>query len=163
MQHAAPAILHAIEASGFASAIREGVWIYPIANVLHVVAVIAFFAAVAFMDVRLVGAFKQTSAYAVVRTARWFAVPTFAIAAATGFILFAAEASHVGMNWVFQFKMALLALGLLNVLAFELIFGRRLAEIPPDAPLPGFIRLSASFSLLVWLLVAAFGRSIAYV
>jgi hypothetical protein len=163
MQHNAPPILHALETSGFAASIREAVWIYPIANVLHVVGVIAFFAAVAFMDVRLMGAFAQTPAASVVKLARRFAVPIFALVVASGFVLFAAEASHVGLNWMFQLKLAAIALGLANVLAFELVFGRRLAELPPLAPLPAAVRVSAFLSLAVWLTVAALGRGIAYV
>lgn len=162
MEHSAPQILQWLEASDFAAAVRQAVWIYPIANVAHVLAVMTFFATVAAMDVRLLGAFPQVPAGAVVRTARWLAAIAFAVVAISGFVLFAAEATHVALNWVFQAKMALVVLGLCNVLAFEILFGRQLRKLPAKEPLPIVVRLSAVLSLAIWFAVAACGRSIAY-
>ncbi len=59
MDHAAPALFQALEASGLGAAIRQSAWLYPFANIGHVVAVVTFFAAVAVMDVRLLGAFSH--------------------------------------------------------------------------------------------------------
>ena len=162
MEHAALAVFQALEASGFGAAIRQATWVYPTANVGHVVAVIVFAGAVAIMDVRLLGAFADTPAGDVLRSARRFAVGAFLAIVATGFILFTAEASHLALNAVFQTKMILIALALTNVLAFELIFGRRLAIIPPRMPLPTAARVSAFLSLAIWIAVATAGRSIAY-
>jgi hypothetical protein len=162
MDHTAPAVFQALEASGFGAAIRQSVWLYPLANVGHVVAVVAFFAAVAAMDVRLLGGFAATAPGAVVRHARRAAVTAFALVATTGAMLFTAEASHLALNPVFRAKAVLVALGLANVLAFELAFGRRLAGLLPGAPLPAPARASAAASLALWLAVVACGRSIAY-
>jgi Family of unknown function (DUF6644) len=85
-----------------------------------------------------------------------------ALMALTGFMLFAAEASHVATNRVFQVKAALIALGILNAL---LIAGPAIANIgtlPANATLPGRARLAAVISLAIWLSVAACGRLIAY-
>jgi hypothetical protein len=41
MNHAAPAIFQALEASWFGAGIRQSVWLYPLANVTHVVAVVS--------------------------------------------------------------------------------------------------------------------------
>ena len=45
--HDAPAIFVALEQSGFAAAIRQSRWLYPFANIGHVVALVAFAGAVA--------------------------------------------------------------------------------------------------------------------
>ena len=42
MEHDAPAIFVALEQSGFAAAIRQSVWIYPLANVGHIISLVAF-------------------------------------------------------------------------------------------------------------------------
>ena len=53
MTDAAPAIFVALEQSGFAAAIRQSLWLYPAANVGHIVSLTFFAGAVAVMDVRL--------------------------------------------------------------------------------------------------------------
>lgn len=158
----APAVLQALEASGFGAAIRQSLWIYPFANVGHVIAVIVFAGAVAIMDVRLMGGLAATDPAQVLRSARLVAVAAFVAIAITGSLLFTAEASHVALNPVFQTKVLLIGLALLNVLAFELLFGRSLARTPARMPLPAAARASAFVSLATWIAVAACGRSIAY-
>jgi hypothetical protein len=158
----APHLLIALEQSAFASAVRQSAWAYPLANVGHILALTLFAGAVAVMDLRLLGAFKGTAAAAVVRPARTAAMLGLGLMALTGFTLFAAEASHVAMNPVFQVKAALIALGILNAL---LIAGPVIAGIgswEAHKALPARARWAAAFSLAVWLAVAACGRLIAY-
>jgi hypothetical protein len=158
----APQLLVALEQSGFAAAIRQSTWAYPAANVGHIVALTLFAAAVAVMDLRLLGAFAATAPASVVRPARLVAMLGLALMALTGFTLFAAEASHVAMNPVFQVKAVLIGLGILNALV---VAGPAIASIgtlPPGAALPGRARLAAVISLAIWLSVAACGRLIAY-
>ena len=163
MDHGAPAILHSIEASALAAAIRQSSWAYPLANVGHVLAVIVFAGAVAVMDTRLLGAFGTSSPGDIVRGARRVAVAAFVVIALTGAVLFAAEASHVALNRVFQIKVALIVLALVNVVVFERAFRRQLASWQPGQAMPNAVRLSAGASLALWFIVAACGRSIAYV
>ena len=162
MDHAAPAVFQALEASGFGAFIRQSIWVYPIANVAHVLSVLVFGGAVAIMDVRLMGGFSGAAPGDVLRGARRAALGAFAAIALTGSMLFTAEASHLALNPVFQTKVLLIGLGLLNVLIFELAFGRTVAHFPPRMPLPSAIRASAFVSLATWIAVAACGRSIAY-
>jgi hypothetical protein len=160
MLNEAPLI--ALEQSALGVAIRQSVWAYPAANVGHIVALTLFAASVAIMDIRLVGAFASTPPAAVVRPARRMAMLGFALMAATGLVLFTAEASHVAMNPVFQIKAALIGLGIVNALLVAGPALRRLDNIPALSPLPVRLRLSAFFSLVVWVSVAACGRLIAY-
>lgn len=82
--------------------------------------------------------------------------------AATGSMLFMAEASHVAMNRVFQIKASLIALGVLNALLIARAIDNVVDDAPPFTPLPTRIRLAAVLSLAIWLAVAACGRLIAY-
>ncbi len=109
MEHDAPAIFAALEHSAFAAAIRQSSWLYPLANVGHILALVAFASAVAVMDLRILGAFAGTVPAHVLRQARRAAILAFCGLAATGFMLFSAEASHIVVNPVFRLKAALVA------------------------------------------------------
>ena len=63
------------------------------------------------MDARLLGAFAAAPPASIVRPARRMAAIGLLLMAATGSVLFTAEASHVAMNRVFQIKAVLIALG----------------------------------------------------
>ena len=89
-------------------------------------------------------------------------IAAFCAQAASGFLLFAAEASHVALNPVFQLKVAFIAAGLLNAGIFKLTAKRVLQTLPVGAPMPARVRLVGFLSLAVWISVAALGRTIAY-
>jgi hypothetical protein len=162
MPHDAPHLLTALEQSGLAAAIRQSVWAYPAANVGHIVALTLFAGAVAIMDARLIGAFAATPPADVVRPARRLAMLGLLLMLLTGCVLFTAEASHVGTNPVFQVKAALIVLGLSNAFFTGRAVRPLLDSAPAFALLPRRIRLSALFSLGIWVCVAACGRLIAY-
>ena len=158
----APAFLIAIEQSSFALAIRQSVWAYPAANVGHILALFLFAGAVCIMDLALLGVLRAANPVAVVRGARRATMAALLLMVATGSILFAAEASHVAMNPVFQIKLGLIALGLLNAVLIGPSLRRTLDEIPPPVAFPLRLRAAAAMSLMIWLSVAACGRLIAY-
>ena len=162
MVDSAPGIFVALESSGIAQAIRQSSWIYLAANVGHIVSLIVFAGAVAVLDLRLAGAFAATSPGYVVGRARRVTILAFLGLVATGSALFTAEASHVIMNPVFQLKLTLIALGLLNVTLFEFFTAPQLKDLPPMAPLPPAARCAGMISIGLWIAVAICGRSIAY-
>jgi hypothetical protein len=158
----APAIFVALEQSGFAAAIRRSPWIYPAANIGHIVALVFFAGAVAVMDVRLLGGFAATAAGPLLARARWFAIAALAGMALTGFVLFSAEASHLVLNPVFRLKLVLIGAGLLNVALYEFIAKSDVETLPAGAGMSAQARLTGILSLVIWVAVAACGRSIAY-
>jgi hypothetical protein len=81
-----------------------------------------------------------------------------ALQVGSGLVLLSADATPVAVNPAFQFKMAMFALGLINVAAFRWRFGRSIAA---DASLNG-AGWFAALSLVSWLLVLLAGRFIAY-
>jgi hypothetical protein len=162
MTDAAPAIFVTLEASAIGAAIRQSTWIYMAANVGHIVALVVFAGAVAIMDVRMAGALAATSPGYVLKTARRVAIAAFVGLLFTGVMLFTAEASHVIMNPVFQFKLALIGLALLNIAWFEYVTAPKVKALPPLAPLPVAARRAGFISIGLWIAVAAAGRTIAY-
>lgn len=154
--------LSAIEQSWLGVLARESVWLYPTANVLHILGLTVFAAGVAMMDARLLGAFRETSPHAFISRARSFAITGFLIMILSGSVLFSAEATHVSINPVFRIKLLLIGLALANALAFELAGRACLRNIPPAIATPLLARASAAVSLVLWLGVAMSGRLIAY-
>ena len=124
---------------------------------------LVFFAgAVAVIDVRLLGGLAATAPARLIARARWFALAALAGMAVTGFVLFSAEASHVSLNPVFQLKAALIGAGLVNVALYEFGAKRAIENLKPGATMPAHARMAGAISLVIWVAVAACGRSIAY-
>lgn len=140
------AILAAIEASALGQAARGGAWLYAIANTGHVIGVALLVGGIAVHDVALIrrGRSPETGAVAVP-----LALLGAVLAVATGVVLFAADATAVGRNWMFWWKAGLIALGAANAALFRIR--------------PLWTRAQAAASLLFWLGATAAGRMIAYV
>lgn len=162
MTDAAPAIFVALESSGLGATIRQSTWLYMTANIGHIVALVVFAGAVAVMDLRMAGALAATSPGHVLKTMRRVAMIAFLGLVITGATLFIAEASHVITNPAFLFKLALIALALLNVAWFEFFTAQDVKSIPPLTPLPPAARAAGFISIGLWIAVAAAGRTIAY-
>jgi hypothetical protein len=162
MTDAAPEIFVALEQSGFAAAVRQSPWLYPAANVGHIISLTFFAGAVAVMDVRLLGGFAATAPARLLARARNFAVVALTGMAVTGFVLFSAEASHLSLNPVFQLKAILVVAGLINVAIYEFWAKRAVERLAPGASMPARAKVAGVLSLGIWVAVAACGRSIAY-
>ncbi|MBN9279784.1 MAG: hypothetical protein J0I57_19420 [Hyphomicrobium sp.] len=162
MNAAAPGFLVALETSELGALIRQSAWIYPTANITHVVAIVLFAGAIAVMDVRLMGGMAGSDPARVVRGARRAAVLALIIVLVSGAVLFTAEASHVALNGIFQLKMALIAFGIVHAFFVGNRAVRALDALGPQAPMPGFARFAGALSMLTWLGVVGLGRYIAY-
>jgi hypothetical protein len=149
------ALLLALQESGLAEAMRRSVFLYPLANVLHVLGALTFFAAVAAMDVRVLSHSALAGTRAFIARVRPVAIAGLAVQATTGLMLLSPEATHIGHNPVFRLKLLAILLGLANVLVLETAI-RRAKGISATA------RASAVASLALWLSTAAAGRLIAY-
>jgi len=158
----APAVFVALEQSGFSAAIRQSPWLYPTANVGHIVSLVFLAGALAVMDVRLLGGFAATEPAPTLARARLFAIAALAGMAVTGFVLFAAEASHLALNPVFRLKLVLVGAGLVNVAIYEFWARRAVESLPAGAAMPAAAKIAGLLSLGIWVAVAACGRAIAY-
>ena len=162
MNHPAPDFLVALEASQIGALIRQSAWVYPAANVGHVLAIVIFAGAIAVMDLRLMGAFAGSDPARVVHGARRAAILALIAVLVTGAVLFTAEASHVALNTVFQIKMGLIAFGLVHALFIGNRAVSMAAALGPTAPMPGLARVAGALSMMTWLGVVGLGRYIAY-
>jgi hypothetical protein len=163
MLDGAPAVFVALEQSGFSAGIRQSPWLYPAANVGHIISLVFLAGALAIMDVRLLGGFAATAPAPTLARARLLAIAALTGMAVTGFVLFAAEASHLALNPVFRLKLVLVGAGLVNVAIYEFWARRTVESLPAGAAaMPTTAKIAGFLSLAIWVAVAACGRAIAY-
>lgn len=153
-------LIAALEASPIGEAARSGGAIYPVANLLHIIALTLLIGGIGAVDLRLLGFGRALPLPALSRFLKPFAVTGLLLFFATGIFLFASDGQSLIQSPIFLAKMAGLALGLANAAAFNAIYTTRLYEWDAAPPLPG--RLMAAGSLIIWLTVASLGRFIAY-
>ena len=150
------AVLATLEASALGQLARGLSWLYPLANLLHVLGAALLVGGIAVFDLAVV--LRRDGAIPVHRVALGVAAFGLALQIPTGVVLLSAEATAAGMNPAFLFKLAMIGLGVLNVAVFHLRFGRALA----DGVLPPSATLYAALSFLAWTLALLAGRAIAY-
>jgi hypothetical protein len=151
------AAMTALEQSGLGAAARGSAWLYPLANLSHVLGAALLVGAIATFDIQVLRRAKNVGVIA--RAVTPVAAFGLVLQVVSGLVLLSADAMPVVVNTAFQFKMAMFALGLINVAAFRWRFGGRLAA---DVPLDGAFGFAA-LSLVSWLSVLLAGRFIAYV
>jgi hypothetical protein len=122
----------------------------------HVLGAALLVGAIATFDIQVLRRAKNTGVIA--RAVTPVAAFGLVLQVASGVVLLAADAMPVVVNPAFQFKMAMFALGLINVAVFRWRFG---GAFKAEGPLDGGA-WSAAVSLASWLLVLLAGRFIAY-
>jgi len=162
VEHAvgAPGWAIALQESGFAFVIRDSIWLYPAANLTHILGLALLVGSILILDLRLLGVGRWVAVDALARLTTPFSVLGICLMAVSGSLLFSADAAALSTNPTFQLKMAILAFALANAVLFRVLWQRRIAGWR-DA-VPGGARLQALLSGIGWLAVASCGRLIAY-
>lgn len=157
-------IIHAIYEAPLSTSIRESEWTFPIIQTFHIVGVLIFFGAMVLVDLRIIGiVLREKPANDVAKAILPLAWIGFAITAASGLVLFAAQAEKIYTNAFLITKFVLIAIAGLNLIAFHALQGRSIAEWGSgDTAAPALARGSAAASLVLWIAVVIAGRFIAY-
>jgi hypothetical protein len=158
-----PGFCHWLENTPMGAAMRNSAWMAPTVETVHIYAIIALLTSNAILCLRLLGlAFRGEPVSKLSKQLLPWAWFSFALLAATGFLLFSSEAAKYYVNGVFRLKMLMILLGATNALVFQWTVYRRVA-IWDKAPVPPLeARLAACFSIVLWIGVVAAGRWIAY-
>lgn len=147
----------ALEGSALGMAARTSIWLYPVANITHVLGAALLVGASVTFDLAVLR--RSLSAGRVLRAGIPVAAVGLALQIVSGTVLFAAEAEPLVNNSAFLAKLVFIAVGLANIAAFHLLFPvRGWGESPPDG-----VRLTAALSLGAWIGALLLGRAIAYV
>ena len=155
--------LKALEDTGFATGIRNSLYLFPLLESVHVMTLSLVFGTIMVVDLRLLGvASRQRSFDRLSSELLKWTWAAFALTAVTGAIMFMTNARVYADNTPFRIKMILLALAGLNMMAFHLTAGRtvRVWDRQPSAPPLG--KITAAVSLALWIAIVFSGRVIGF-
>ncbi len=149
-----------LEATALSKGLRTSIWLYPIINTLHIVGLGLLLGATVVLDLRLLGWRRSVGVASLASALLPVAATGLAIALSAGTLLFVARPLDYVFNGLFQIKLALLALALLNIgwcirsAAWRLVLS--------NGPVSTAVKTSAAFSLFLWLAIIFAGRMIGY-
>jgi len=151
-----------LEQSSVGAAVRTSTWMYPGAEVGHLLGLGVLIGTAVAFDLRLLGVARRLPVDALAAFLLPCARAGFALAAVTGALLFAANATTL-TNGVFAAKLAAIGLAALNASLFHRATVQDVAHWNTDAATPVPARLAAVVSLLCWTTAVVCGRLLAYV
>jgi len=156
------ALLAALEASAWARALRESVWLYPLVNAGHILGIALLVGAIVPLDLRMLGAWRAEPLGPLWRVLSRTAAAGVLVAVVFGFMLFGTRATEYAASEYFLAKMGFVVLGAVNALTL------RVAVCPPtsaaeerDPPLRR-MQIAASISLMAWSTALVLGRLVGY-
>jgi cytochrome c556 len=155
--------LQSLEETRLAGGIRDSLYLFPILEAVHVMALSVVFGTITIVDLRLLGFASSGRPFARMSSEllriTWGA---FAMAALTGTLMFMTNARVYYNNTPFRVKMALLVFAALNMALFHLTVGRSVARWEKSPAAPGIGRLTAGLSLTLWIAIVFAGRIIGF-
>lgn len=144
-----------IEAWPLAELVRRSVWAYPVLESVHIAAFATLVGSLLLLELRVFGVQPALPLPAFAWLAVRTALVAFALAAASGSLLFISAATELAANPAFRLKLVLILMAGVNALVFHARDSLRRQD--------QMARWQAGASLLIWLAVIAAGRMIAYV
>lgn len=156
-------VLQFLQDSPPAVTIREGEMLFPWIECIHVLALTLVIGSIAIVDLRLIGlAWRDRSVIETTTLSLPITWCAFLVAAITGGLLFASNATVYAGNAYFQAKMLLIALAGLNMAGYHGFAGKRAASWRSAAATPWPARVVGGLSLAMWICIAACGRWIGF-
>ena len=151
------------ETSALADAIRENDLLFPLIESLHVLSICLVVGSIFVVDLRLLGrASVQSPVSRVVSGILPITWSAFAVAVASGSLLFISNATEYLGNGYFVAKIFLICLAGLNMAIFHGISAKDLPRWENDTAPPLPARLAGGLSILLWVSVITCGRWIGF-
>ena len=136
---------------------------FPLIESVHVVAICLVVGSILAIDLRLLGlASLNRSVSGVTRGILPLTWCAFAVAVASGILMFISNATKYLENGYFIAKMFLICAAGLNMVIFHLISAKNQHRWENEARLPLGARLAGGLSILLWISVVACGRWIGF-
>ena len=145
------------------TSIRESIWVFPIIEGTHVLALSLSVGTLLVMDLRLAGVLMRREPVSQVsgQLMPW-SLAGFAIMFTTGGLLFWSQPLKAYGSIFFRIKLVLLLLACINALIFELTLRRTIATWDRAEKPPLRARITAVLGIALWAGVIAAGRTMAY-
>jgi hypothetical protein len=149
--------------TGYGTAIRESLRLYPIIMSLHLICIAVFGATILMTDLRLLGlAMKSKSVTEMVGQLRGIKAAGLVLMLGAGISLLFANAEEYYENPFFWIKMGLLLMILIHYGVFRRSVYRSTEAIDRAPRIPKNARAAAIVSLVLWTGVVLAGRAIGY-
>jgi hypothetical protein len=147
------------ENTGVGNAIRNSLWLFPVIESVHLLALALIGGAILIVDLRLLnlGLRRQPVAQLARDVQPWLA-GGLVVMVSSGLLLFSSEAIKCYYNAAFWTKMTFL----LPALVFTWTIRRKVTAADEGRVKPIWRKLVAGLSLTMWLVVAAAGRWIGF-
>ncbi|MCB1491453.1 MAG: hypothetical protein KDJ77_06600 [Rhodobiaceae bacterium] len=155
-------ILRTIDSSPVHEAMRQWRWLYPAVNTAHILGIALILGSILPLDARMMGAFRTVPFNPLARVLIPTAVFGIFLATATGALLFTTDAVKYATTPLFQVKLGLIGLAIVNALVL------RAARDWPPALGSNFtgttrrLRWTGAISALLWLGALVSGRLLGY-
>jgi hypothetical protein len=154
-------ILTWLENSIVAQFVRQ--FLYPLAQIVHILSFSLLIGAIAIFDLRLFGYARRLPIYELARSIFPLARIGFVLALISGTLLFSAHPTVLIVNRAFQVKLLAIALAGTNAMMFHCKSYRQMKNWDKGQQVSPSAKTIAVFSLIFWTIAIACGRLIAYI
>ncbi len=148
--------------SGLGRMIAASTWMFPAANIAHVVGMLLIVGPVLVFDFRLLGVTRSGSVADLSKTLLRWPIVGGCIAVPAGLAMFTAEAGDLITNPAFRWKILLLCVAAGNTMVYGIFAADAARGCPAGALPPLQARAHALVSIVVWLAIVSCGRLISY-
>ena len=155
-----PALFLALQESALGQVMRSSPFLYPAAEILHILGFVVLVGSILALDLRLLGLGRGIAIQPMAQLLLPLSRVGFVVAISMGFLLFSADAAHVVRNPAFLAKLLLIAAALINIAIAHLGPWRRAPLWHGDASAGA--KATGLASLLLWIGAVCAGRLIAY-
>jgi hypothetical protein len=152
-----------LEHTSLATAVSESVWLFPLIEGSHILALPLSVGMIVMFDLRLLGlAFRSGAAATMMRDVIRWSKFGFAVMFMTGGLLFMTQASKAYGNVFFRTKLLLLVMLGINAALYQLVLYPKMAQWESVGRTPLSARVCGGLSLVGWIGVIVCGRTMAY-
>jgi hypothetical protein len=155
-------ILFWMETSALGQLMRDSVWMFPLAEILHFIGLSLLIGSLLVVDLRLLGVIKNMSYEAVYRFLP-ISLVGFGINMTTGVLFLFTDPFRYYPNIAFRMKILFILLAGLNALWFKFSVYPLTMKNPETNDSGNLAKVVAGLSLLFWFGVIVLGRMIPYV
>jgi len=154
-------VLAWMETSALGQLVRDSVWLFPAAEILHFIGLSTLMGSLLVVDFRLLGVGRDVPLQAIFRFLP-LTLLGFGINVATGVLFCFGDPFRYYPNIAFRIKMLLVLLAGLNALWFKLAVHSRVVAKPDLVDAGTAAKIIAALSLILWIGVIVMGRFIPY-
>jgi len=152
-----------LQDTNIGTSIRESIWVFPIIETIHVLALSISVGLLLVSDLRLMGyVMKSRPASEVYEQIKPWMFIGFAIMVITGVFLFWCQAVKAYNSIFFRTKVVLLIVAAINAIAFERGIYRKVSKWDNALVPPMEARVAGWASLILWAAIITCGRTMAY-